>query len=131
MIKKEGVSVILKNSKDQILAVAKFENDFHLPSGFVEVCDTTPLMATQRMVTEVVGLKISNLELVLCAHMDGYMRYTYLGDYDKNETVNFIERNEPFIVKWVNFSQLIESSSGEWNEMVYNSLMSMGFKVKY
>jgi hypothetical protein len=59
--------------------------------------------------------------LVFAIHKSGNMGYTYLAKYSGE-----INHNEPHVVKWVPMQVLINGCFGRYNEMVSESLTSMG-----
>jgi hypothetical protein len=58
-------------------------------------------------------------------HKEKYMGYTYLADYSGE-----IYTDEPHVVKWTTFDEIISGTFGTWNQLVYDSLISMGVDVK-
>lgn len=101
-------------------------NDFGLIGGSLESFDKTPEDGAIRECKEETGLDITNLRLIYAkVHTDGRIGYTYLADYSGN-----IEYDEPHVVKWTNFSELIKGSFGYWNLQVYHCLINLGLKVK-
>ena len=66
-------------------------------------------------------------ELVYVKHHEGYMGYTYLirRYYDEDE----FGTEEPHVIKWCDYSEVIKGSIRAWNTEVAESLLSMGYKV--
>jgi 8-oxo-dGTP pyrophosphatase MutT (NUDIX family) len=122
------VQVVLLNPDGLVLGVSRKtdHNDFGLVGGSLEDYDTTPELGAIRECKEETGLDISNLKLVyLKASSDGRIGYTYLADYTGD-----IVYDEPHVVKWTTFSELIKGSFGRWNLEVYHSLLNLGENVK-
>ena len=120
--------VVLINPQGLVLGVSRKDNhkDFGLPGGKMDPEDNNDPMATAiRECKEETGLDITNLRLVFAIHKSGNMGYTYLADYTGE-----INHNEPHVVKWVPFQVLINGSFGRYNEMVSESLTSMGVEYK-
>lgn len=127
-----SVQAVILNKDGQVLAVSRKDNhsDFGLVGGKVDDEDylaypIEPLHAALiREVKEETGLDISvdSAALVLAMHKGGYMSYTFL----VNEWSGDIETDEPHIVKWTNFSEIIMGSFGRYNEIVSDSLNDMG-----
>jgi hypothetical protein len=84
-----------------------------------------PKLTAIRETKEETGLDIYDLKLVFAIHKDGNMGYTYLAKYTGE-----INHNEPHVVKWVPMQVLINGSFGKYNEMVSESLISMGVDFK-
>lgn len=120
--------VVLINPQGLILGVSRKNdhNDFGLPGGKMDPEDNGDPMATAiRECKEETGLDVSDLQLVFAIHKSGNMGYTYLAKYSGE-----INHNEPHVVKWVPFQVLINGSFGRYNEMVSESLSSMGVEYK-
>lgn len=126
---KLSVQVILLNDNGEVLAVSRKDNhkDFGLIGGKVDPEDNGDFIAAAiREAKEETGLDIYNLRLVFAMHKDGYMGYTFLADF-----FGEITTDEPHIVKWVPFIQIIDNSSfGEWNALVATSLKNAGITFK-
>lgn len=119
---KKNVHCILINDEGFVLCVSRKDDytDFGLPGGKVEAEDLTELDALHREVKEETGLDIYNTKLIFACHRNGSMGYTYIADF--SGTIN---TTEPHVVKWGTFADLIDGSFGEWNYMVYQSLLDM------
>lgn len=118
--------VVLINEEGYILGVSRKDDhtNFGLAGGKMEeVDDNDPTNTAIRETKEETGLDISNLRLVFATHKDGNMGYTYLANYNGE-----INHNEPHVVKWVTFSELINGKFGKYNKMVSDSLDDMGIK---
>ena len=116
--------VVLINEEGLVLGVSRKDNhnDFGLPGGKMDPeDDNDPKVTAIRECKEETGLDISQLELIFAIHKSGNMGYTYLAKYSGE-----IEHDEPHVVKWVPFQVLINGSFGRYNEMVAESLTSMG-----
>jgi 8-oxo-dGTP pyrophosphatase MutT (NUDIX family) len=115
----KAVSIILKNSKGQILAVSRKTNhlDFGLPGGKIEDEDLNFDDAIRREVKEETGLEIYDLQIVHNDIWNGVEEYTYYGKY-----FGMIYTNEPHIVKWVHPIEITKGSFGEYNKKVLTSL---------
>lgn len=122
------VQVVLLNTDGLVLGVSRKtdHNDFGLVGGSLEDYDTTAEAGAIRETKEETGLDISNLRLIyLKTSSDGRIGYTYLADYTGD-----IAYDEPHVVKWTTFSELIKGSFGRWNLEVYHSLLNLGENVK-
>ena len=122
------VQVVLLNPDGLVLGVSRKtdHNDFGLVGGSLENYDMTPELGAIRETKEETGLDISNLKLVyLKASSDGRVGYTYIADWTGD-----IAYDEPHVVKWTTFSELIKGSFGRWNLEVYHSLLNLGINVK-
>ena len=122
------VQVVLLNPEGLVLGVSRKtdHNDFGLVGGSLEDYDTTPELGAIRECKEETGLDISNLRLIyLKTSSVGRKGYTYLADYTGD-----IAYDEPHVVKWTTFSELIKGSFGRWNLEVYHSLLNLGENVK-
>lgn len=118
--------VVLKEGL--VLGVSRKDNhkDFGLIGGSLEDYDLTPEDGAIRESFEETGLKITNLRLIYAkVHTDGRIGYTYLADYSGE-----IKYDEPHVVKWTKFSELIRGSFGYWNLQVYHCLVNLGIDVK-
>jgi len=116
--------VVLINKEGYVLGVSRKtdHNDFGLPGGKMDPEDNeNPITTAIRETLEETGLRISNLKLVFAIHKSGNMGYTYMADYEGE-----INHNEPHVVKWVPFDVLISGSFGKYNQLVSESLESMG-----
>ena len=122
------VQVVLVNKEGLVLGVSRKtdHNDFGLVGGSLEDYDLTPEAGAIRETKEETGLDISNLKLVyLKASSDGRVGYTYIAEWSGD-----IAYDEPHVVKWTTFSELIKGSFGRWNLEVYHSLLNLGINVK-
>jgi hypothetical protein len=120
--------VVIINSEGFILGVSRKNNhtDFGLAGGKMDPEDNgNPMTTAIRECKEETGLDVTNLRLVFAIHKSGNMGYTYLADYSGE-----ISYDEPHVVKWVPFQVLINGSFGRYNEMVGESLTSMGIDFK-
>lgn len=116
--------VVLINEDGLILGVSRKDNhnDFGLIGGKGELEDNNdPMVTAIRECKEETGLDVSDLQLVFAIHKSGNMGYTYLAKYSGE-----INHNEPHVVKWVPMQVLINGSFGRYNELVSESLLSMG-----
>ncbi len=116
--------VVLINEEGLILGVSRKDNhkDFGLPGGKMDPEDNgDPMVTAIRECKEETGLDVYDLQLVFAIHKSGNMGYTYLAKYSGE-----INHNEPHVVKWVPMQVLINGSFGRYNEMVSESLTSMG-----
>lgn len=118
--------IVIKNDEGEILCVSRKDNhtDFGLPGGKMEDIDQSlPQITACRETLEETGLSINveDLELVYACHHDGYMTYTYYTEKFTGE----INHNEPHVVMWGTFDDLIEGSFGSYNEQVLYSVLDM------
>ena len=120
--------IVLINEEGLILGVSRKDNhnDFGLPGGKMDPEDNgDPMITAIRECKEETGLDVSDLQLVFAIHKSGNMGYTYLAKYSGE-----INHNEPHVVKWVPMQVLINGSFGRYNEMVSESLTSMGVEYQ-
>ena len=120
--------VVLINEEGLILGVSRKDNhsDFGLIGGKMDEEDNgNPMVTAIRECKEETGLDIFDLQLVFAIHKSGNMGYTYLAKYSGE-----IHHNEPHVVKWVPMQVLINGSFGRYNEMVSESLTSMGIQYQ-
>ena len=126
---KYAVQAVILNNNGEILAVSRKENhsDFGLVGGKKDDCDFKLEHAIIREIKEETGLFVreKDLQLIFSMHRGGYMGYTYL----VKEWYGEIETDEPHVVKWTSIEEVMNGSFGEWNELVYESLKSMGVEV--
>jgi 8-oxo-dGTP pyrophosphatase MutT (NUDIX family) len=131
------VQAVIFNEEGQVLGVSRKDNhsDFGLVGGKVDEEDYnawnghTPLeRALVRETKEETGLdiNIATSEMVFSIHKDGFMGHTYL-IYDWSGEIH---TDEPHVVKWTTFDELIAGSFGKYNKMVAESLTDMGIKFK-
>lgn len=116
--------IVIKNDKGEILCVSRKDNhaDFGLPGGKMEDVDHNfPQITACRETFEETGIQIkaTDLDLVYACHHNGYMSYTYYTEKYKGE----INHDEPHVVKWGTFDDLIEGSFGSYNEQVLYSVL--------
>lgn len=133
---KKTVQALIFNEDGEVLAVSRKtnHNDFGLAGGKVDEIDYgslehTPLMAALvREVKEETGIDINadTAELVFAIHKDGYMGYTYL----IKEWGGEIFTNEPHVVKFTHFEEIMNGSFGRYNSLVAESLIDLGFEFK-
>lgn len=115
--------IVIKNNEGEILCVSRKtdHNDMGLPGGKMENEDNNfPQLTACRETFEETGIsvKISDLKLVYACHHDGYMTYTYYTETYTGE----INHNEPHVVKWGTFDDLIAGSFGDYNKCVLDSI---------
>jgi len=107
------VQVVLLNPEGLVLGVSRKtdHNDIGLVGGSLEDYDVTPELGAIRETKEETGLDISNLRLIYVkTSSDGRIGYTYLEDWTGD-----MAYDEPHVVKWTTFSELIKESFGRWN----------------
>lgn len=131
-----SVQAIILNDKGEVLAVSRKtdHNDFGLAGGKVDELDHQngiygPFEAALiREVKEETGLNINmeTAELVFAIHKDGYMGYTYLIKDWSGE----IQTDEPHVVKWTYFAEIMTGSFGRYNCLVGESLNDLGINFK-
>jgi len=124
---KRSVQIVLINENKEVLAVSRKDNhtNMGLIGGKIDPEDVDEISAAIRETKEETGLDITNLRLIFAMHKEKYMGYTYLADYSGE-----IYTDEPHVVKWTTFDEIISGTFGTWNQLVYDSLISMGVDVK-
>ena len=127
---KYSVQAIILNENGEVLAVSRKtdHNDFGLVGGKMDPEDESMELALSREVYEETGLSIDTktMELVFAIHKDGYMGYTYL----IKDWTGVIQTDEPHVVKWTYFAEIITGSFGRYNCLVGESLNDLGIKFK-
>ena len=127
---KYAVQAVILNDKGEVLAVSRKDdhNDFGLVGGKMDPEDLTPKAAIAREVFEETGIRINTatMQVVFQMHRDDYMGITYLIKQWHGE----INTDEPHVVKWTSFDEVMIGSFGYWNNMVRDSLDSMGVEFK-
>ena len=127
---KYAVQAVILNDKGQVLSVSRKDNheDAGLVGGKVDPEDLNPEEAIARETFEETGLRINTatMQVVFQMHKGDYMGITYLVKNWSGE----INTDEPHVVKWVPFEEVIKGSFGRWNQMVSDSLTSMGVEFK-
>lgn len=127
---KKAVSVVLINAEGLVLAVSRKDdhNDMSLIGGKVDPEDNDDVVAAAiRETKEETGLDIYDLELVYAAHSSGVMGYTFLAKCKEG----IIQTDEPHIVKWTGFAEIMAGSFGDWNTEVARSLYNMGVTFEF
>lgn len=125
---KKAAQVVLLNDEGLVLGVSRKDNhsDFGLPGGKMDPEDNDDPVATAiREVKEETGFEIYDLKLVFAMHRDGFMGHTFIAKYSGE-----INHKEPHVVKWVPFQVILEGSFGKYNQMVAESLNSIGILYK-
>lgn len=127
---KYSVQAVILNDNGEVLAVSRKNdhNDFGLAGGKVDPEDESMEIALSREVYEETGLSIDTktMELVFAIHKDGYMGYTYL----IKDWSGKIQTDEPHVVKWTYFAEIMTGSFGRYNCLVGESLNDLGIKFK-
>lgn len=127
---KYAVQAVLLSHHGEVCVVSRKTDhyDFGLPGGKVDPTDISLEAAIVREVKEETGLDIDmeTSSIIFAMHRGGYMGFTYLIRNWKG----MIKTDEPHIVTFLPFSKIIEGSFGEWNELVAQSLESMGVNIK-
>ncbi len=117
---KEAVQVILLNEKGEVLGVSRKDNhnDMGLCGGKREINDLTLEACGIRETKEETGLDVYDLELIHGGEeWYGCFQYTYIAKYKGD-----IQTDEPHVVKWCSWDELIAGTFGEYNQMIYNKL---------
>ena len=127
---KYSVQAVILNDQGEVLAVSRKtdHNDMGLAGGKVDPEDESFEAALIREVKEETGLNINmeTAELVFAIHKDGYMGYTYLIKDWSGE----IQTDEPHVVRWTYFAEIMTGSFGRYNCLVGESLNDLGIKFK-
>jgi ADP-ribose pyrophosphatase YjhB (NUDIX family) len=118
--KKSNAHVVVLNGNGQVLCVSRKEdhNDFGLPGGKIEKSDESKKSAAIRETLEETGIIVTKATLIYAEHRRGAMGYTYLATQWEGE----IGTDEPHVVKWGEFTDLVAGTYGEWNLKVFKSL---------
>lgn len=114
---KKAVQVILINENNEVLAVSRKtdHNDFGLPGGKMEDCDSSTEECIIRECKEETGLDIYDLVLIHNSVWGSREQFTYLAKY-KDQPIN---TTEPHVVKWTSREEIINGSFGEYNKIVF------------
>ena len=135
---KHSVSVILINEEGLVLLVTRKDDhedwgliggkrdpeDEELAEKWASTIKDPNMLAAIRETKEETGIDAFNLVEVLSMHKDGYYSHTYLAEY-KGE-INYDKDKEPHLVEWKPFCHAMEGTFGTWNQLVLESLNSMG-----
>ena len=127
--KSVSACVVLINPEGLVLGVSRKDDhtSMGLPGGKMDPEDDgDPTTTAIRETLEETGLDIRELKLVFAIHKSGNMGFTYIAKYSGE-----INHNEPHVVKWVPFEKLVAGSFGRYNQLVSESLDSMGIKYKW
>jgi ADP-ribose pyrophosphatase YjhB (NUDIX family) len=119
--------LVIINEDGNVLCVSRKtdHNDFGLPGGKMEDCDdNNPIKCAIRETLEETGIRAHSPQLVFAIHKHNSMSYTYLA-----QGIGTINHDEPHVVKWGTFTDLMSGSFGEYNKLVYESLVDMGVAV--
>lgn len=118
----EAVLLIVKNDKDEFLAVGQRDNpmDWGFPGGKVDASDRTPLNALSREIMEETGLIIVNPKLQKAVPHGGYLVAIYTAAMVLPHTEP--RAGEPPFA-WVSRQTIIEGPTyGAWNKQVLEDL---------
>jgi 8-oxo-dGTP pyrophosphatase MutT (NUDIX family) len=123
---KEVALVVLINDNGEVLAVSRKtdHNDFGLIGGKVDEGESVEDAAFRETLEET-GLNISNLKCIYQRFRNGRMGYTFIADWQGS-----IYTKEPHVVKWTSFETINNGSFGEWNKIVTETLLEMGYDIK-
>ena len=124
------VTAVILNDKNQVLGVSRKGNitDMGLVGGKVDETDDTFEDAMYRETMEETGLTIDTNTMVerlsMPKHMNGntYWGHTYL----IRDWYGEIQTDEPHVVKWTDFDELLRGSFGKWNNIVREILIDLG-----
>lgn len=118
--KKSNAHMVVLNGVGQVLCVSRKDdfNDFGLPGGKIEKSDINDKSAAIRETLEETGIVVTKAKLLYAEHRKGAMGHTYLATEWSGE----IGTDEPHVVKWGEFTDLVAGSYGEWNLKVFKSL---------
>ena len=118
--KKPTAHVVVLNDGGQVLCVSRKDdhNDFGLPGGKIERSDINNRAAAIRETLEETGIIVTKAKLIYAEHRRGSMGYAYLA----TEWSGDIGTDEPHVVKWGEFTDLVSGTYGEWNLKVFKSL---------
>jgi len=126
---KESVHVVMLNEYNELLAVSRKDNhyDMGLVGGKVDEDDRSLKDAIIREIKEETGLNVRKKDLhrIFQTHKYGYMGYTFLCTKYSGK----IQTDEPHIVKWTCFNEVIKGSFGKYNKLVYECLVDMDVKA--
>lgn len=131
---KISAQIVIIDKEGNVLCVSRKDNhdSMGLPGGKMEEQDMgNPKLTAIRETLEETGISVNLLDipdtsLIFATHKYGSMSYTYLAINYHGE----INHNEPHVVKWGTFQDLIDGSFGEYNKQVYNSLIDRGVSIK-
>lgn len=116
---KKAVFILLIKD-DLILTVSRKNNpdDFNLPGGKVDQGETEE-EAVVRELKEETGLDITNIRKIFTnsAYRD------YLASYWTGDFTGSIQTTEKGVVKWIDQETLFKGSFGEYNRLLFKSLI--------
>lgn len=118
-----AANVILLNEEGEVLGVSRKDNhsDFGLIGGKMEDIDeNNPINTAIRETAEETGLEIYDLKLILVKQFNGVLNFTYLAKFKGD-----ISHNEPHVVKWVPFGEILKGSFGDYNLQVLDILLKL------
>lgn len=121
-MKSSAQVLLIKDGK--VLVVSRKDNHslFGLPGGKMEHADGgAPINTAFRETIEETGIVPLDLELIYAKHYDGMMSYTYLAKDFRGE----IEHEEPHVVKWGSFEDLLNGSFPDYNKEVIDSYLDL------
>jgi 8-oxo-dGTP pyrophosphatase MutT (NUDIX family) len=126
--------LVIINEDGNVLCVSRKDNhsSMGLPGGKMEEQDNgNPKLTAIRETVEETGISVNLLDvpdenLIFATHKYGSMSYTYLVRNYYGE----IDYDEPHVVKWGTFQDLIGGAFGEYNKQVYDSLIDKNINVK-
>lgn len=123
----ETAMAVIFNELGQVLCVSRKDDwtKFGLPGGKWEEIDATIEDTCIREIKEETGLDIYDLELVFTREENRFKGYTFICKW-KGE----INHNEPHLVKWGSFDDLIKGPFGKYNAELENVLIKKYFDKK-
>jgi len=129
MYKNVSACVVLINEQGLVLGVSRKDDHskMGLPGGKMEPEDLLDSKTTAiRECKEETGLDIDDLILAFAIHKDGSMCFTYIAKYS-----GIISHDEPHLVKWIPFIELLNGTFGDYNKMLSKSLDDMGIMYQH
>lgn len=127
-MKNTHVHVLILNVHNEVLVVSRKDNHeaFGLPGGKVESIDESNVAAAKREVLEETGLALLGPLKVLYERNDGdSYGITYIADGFC--TSHEVSSDEPHVVKWGSFTDLLKGPFAEWNAEVFRAYMKLNY----
>jgi 8-oxo-dGTP pyrophosphatase MutT (NUDIX family) len=116
---KQTATVIVVNDSGLVLGVSRKtdHNDFGFPGGKLEDYDKDTIAGLKREVREETGLELVDIELINQGeYFEGFYENTFVAKAVGE--IQFDNKVETHVVKWLIPEKVMEGSFGKYNEMV-------------